>query len=76
MPKGLDIKVIIDVVNVYNGRNTETLDEFPNRILQEKYDGAFVTELLANDMSGSNFTRIYPYIKEGRMDDSVDLLCL
>ena len=85
----------LDVVNVSSGRNTATMDKFPNRIANEAYDGGFATKMMAKDVRlyvenvsrsntpcsiapivadqfaklekaepGSDFTRIYPFIRD------------
>jgi len=93
---GLDMRAILDVVNVSSGRNTATMDKFPNRIANEAYDGGFATKMMAKDVRlycenvanagttnrlaslvaegfalledaepGSDFTRIYPFVRGG-----------
>jgi 3-hydroxyisobutyrate dehydrogenase-like beta-hydroxyacid dehydrogenase len=93
---GLDMQAILDVVNVSSGRNTATMDKFPNRIANEAYNGGFATKMMAKDVRlyvenvastgttdqlasmvaetfarledaepGSDFTRIYPFVREG-----------
>jgi 3-hydroxyisobutyrate dehydrogenase len=47
---GLDMKTILDVVNVSSGQNTATRDKFPQRILTETYDAGFRVEQLAKDL--------------------------
>jgi 3-hydroxyisobutyrate dehydrogenase-like beta-hydroxyacid dehydrogenase len=49
--QGLDLKTIIDVVNVSTGRNTATSDKFPNRILSGTFDAGFSTALMHKDLS-------------------------
>ncbi len=48
--QGLDMKTVLDVVNVSSGRNTATSDKFPNRIVTGTYDAGFKTRLLAKDV--------------------------
>mgnify|MGYP001827089814 CR=1 FL=1 len=48
--QGLDMKMILDVVNVSSGQNSASLDKFPNRILTETYDAGFFAELLNKDV--------------------------
>jgi 3-hydroxyisobutyrate dehydrogenase-like beta-hydroxyacid dehydrogenase len=48
--QGLDMKMILDVVNVSSGQNSASLDKFPNRILPETYDAGFFAELLNKDV--------------------------
>ena len=93
---GLDMKAILDVVNVSSGRNTATMDKFPNRIANEAYNGGFASKMMAKDVRlyaenvantgttdrlasivaesfalledsepGSDFTRIYPFVRGG-----------
>lgn len=50
LSQGLDMKTLLDVVNVSTGRNTATSDKFPNRILTETFDAGFKTALLAKDV--------------------------
>ena len=94
---GLDMQAILDVVNVSSGRNTATMDKFPNRIANEAYNGGFATKMMAKDVRlyvenvanagtidrvasgvaesfaqleaaepGSDFTRIYPFLRDSR----------
>jgi 3-hydroxyisobutyrate dehydrogenase-like beta-hydroxyacid dehydrogenase len=51
MKQGLDMKLMIDVLNASSGQNTATSDKFPNRILPEKYDAGFLNNLLLKDVS-------------------------
>ena len=46
----IDMKKILDVLNVSTGKNSATLDKFPNRILTETYDAAFKIELMYKDL--------------------------
>jgi 3-hydroxyisobutyrate dehydrogenase len=97
---GLDMKAILDVVNVSSGRNTATLDKFPNRIVTEAYNGGFATKMMAKDVrlyvenvlttgsavrlgplvadtfaqlekfeTNSDFTKIYPFIRDKHFSD-------
>lgn len=50
LSEGLDMKTLLDVVNVSTGQNTATRDKFPDRILTETYDAGFKTALLAKDV--------------------------
>jgi 3-hydroxyisobutyrate dehydrogenase len=50
LSQGLDMKTILDVVNLSTGQNTATKDKFPNRILTGTYDAGFKTKLLTKDM--------------------------
>ncbi|MCP5153435.1 MAG: NAD(P)-dependent oxidoreductase [Ectothiorhodospiraceae bacterium] len=47
---GLDMKTILDVVNVSSGQNTATAEKFPNRVLTEKYDAGFTSRLMLKDV--------------------------
>jgi 3-hydroxyisobutyrate dehydrogenase-like beta-hydroxyacid dehydrogenase len=47
---GLDLRTMLDVVNVSTGRNTATADKFPNRVLTGTYDTGFHTRLMAKDV--------------------------
>ena len=46
----IDMKTILDVLNVSTGKNSATLDKFPNRILTGTYDAAFKMELMYKDL--------------------------
>lgn len=50
MSQGLDMKLMLDVVNVSSGANSASLDKFVNRILPETYDAGFFAELLNKDV--------------------------
>ena len=47
---GLDLRTMVDVVNVSTGRNMATLDKFPNRVLTGTYDAGFTSRLLLKDV--------------------------
>jgi 3-hydroxyisobutyrate dehydrogenase len=47
---GLDMATMIDVLNVSTGRNSATVDKFPNRILTERYDAGFSTAHMTKDV--------------------------
>lgn len=47
---GLDIRTMIDVLNVSTGRNSATTDKFPNRILTGSYDAGFSTAHMTKDV--------------------------
>jgi 3-hydroxyisobutyrate dehydrogenase-like beta-hydroxyacid dehydrogenase len=97
---GLDMKAILDVVNVSSGRNMATMDKFPNRIVTEEYNGGFATKMMAKDVrlyvenvsatgsanrlgplvadtfaqleefeANSDFTKIYPFIRDKHFND-------
>ncbi len=50
LSQGLDMKTLLDVVNVSTGQNSATSDKFPNRILTGTYDAGFKTKLLTKDV--------------------------
>lgn len=47
---GLDLRTMVDVVNVSTGRNSATADKFPHRVLTGTYDTGFHTALMAKDV--------------------------
>ncbi len=47
---GLDMKAMLDVINVSTGRNTATEDKFPNRVLTGTYDAGFTAAMLNKDV--------------------------
>jgi 3-hydroxyisobutyrate dehydrogenase len=47
---GLDMKTMIEVLNVSTGRNSATVDKFPNRVLTETYDAGFSTAHMTKDV--------------------------
>ena len=47
---GLDLAMMLDVLNASTGRNSATVDKFPRRILTGTYDAGFHTALMAKDM--------------------------
>ena len=49
--QGLDMKTMLDVLNVSTGQNTATSDKFPNRILTETFDAGFTSRLMLKDLS-------------------------
>ena len=50
LSQGLDMKTMLDVVNVSTGQNTASLDKFPKRVLTETYDAGFKSALMAKDV--------------------------
>ena len=48
--EGLDMGMILDVVNVSSGRNTATADKFPNRVLTGTYDAGFASTQMNKDL--------------------------
>jgi 3-hydroxyisobutyrate dehydrogenase len=51
LSQGLDLKTMLDVVNVSTGRNTATEEKFPNRVLTGTFKGGFAAALLAKDIN-------------------------
>jgi 3-hydroxyisobutyrate dehydrogenase len=49
--EGLDMQVMLDVLNVSTGRNSATYDKFPNRVMTGKFDAGFHTRLMAKDVA-------------------------
>ncbi|MCB1742282.1 MAG: NAD(P)-dependent oxidoreductase [Gammaproteobacteria bacterium] len=47
---GLDMKTILDVVNVSSGQNTATAEKFPQRVLTETYDAGFRVNQINKDL--------------------------
>ena len=47
---GLDPAVMIDIFNAGTGRNSATVDKFPNRILTRGFDAGFATGLAYKDV--------------------------
>jgi 3-hydroxyisobutyrate dehydrogenase-like beta-hydroxyacid dehydrogenase len=47
---GLDLAMMVDVLNVSSGRNSATDDKFPRRILTGTFDAGFRTALMAKDV--------------------------
>ena len=47
---GLELRTMVEVVNVSTGRNMATLDKFPNRVLTGTYDAGFTSRLLLKDV--------------------------
>lgn len=50
LSQGLDMKTMLDVINVSTGQNTATSDKFPNRVLTGTFDAGFFAELLNKDV--------------------------
>lgn len=50
LSQGVEMKTILDVVNVSTGMNTATRDKFPQRIMTGSYDAGFYAELLNKDV--------------------------
>jgi 3-hydroxyisobutyrate dehydrogenase len=47
---GLDMATMIDVLNVSTGRNSATVDKFPNRVLTGTFDAGFSTAHMTKDV--------------------------
>ena len=47
----LDMKTMLEVLNVSTGLNSATLDKFPNRILTKTYDAGFKMSLMNKDVA-------------------------
>ena len=58
--QGLDPATMLAVLNVSTGRNSATVDKFPNRILTGTYDAGFHTALMAKDVTCSSRRRPAP----------------
>lgn len=50
LSQGLDMKTMLDVVNVSTGQNTATSDKFPKRVVTGTYDAGFKSALMAKDV--------------------------
>jgi len=50
LSQGLDMKTMLDVINVSTGQNTATRDKFPERVLTETFDAGFTTALINKDI--------------------------
>lgn len=50
LSQGLDMKTMLDVLNVSSGQNTAVSDKFPNRVLPGTFDGGFFAELQNKDV--------------------------
>ena len=50
LQNNLDMETMLNVLNVSTGKNSATLDKFPNRILTESYDAAFRMSLMNKDL--------------------------
>ena len=49
--EGLDLKLMLDVLNVSTGRNSATYDKFPNRVITRSFDAGFHTQLMSKDLA-------------------------
>ena len=50
MAHGLDMATMIEVLNASTGRNSATVDKFPNRVLSKTYDAGFSTAHMTKDV--------------------------
>lgn len=50
LSQGLEIGTMMDVLNVSTGRNSATVDKFPNRIATGTYDAGFAMPLMSKDV--------------------------
>jgi 3-hydroxyisobutyrate dehydrogenase len=50
LSQGLDMKVMLDLINVSTGQNTASRDKFPQRVMTETFDAGFRTALEAKDL--------------------------
>ena len=48
--QGIEMKTILDIVNVSSGRNSATDDKFLNRILHGRFDAGFTAKLQLKDI--------------------------
>ena len=58
---------MLDVLNVSTGRNSATVDKFPNRVLTGTYDAGFHTALMAKDL------RLYVEMVAGAADTAMEI---
>ncbi len=49
--QGLEMKTMLDVLNVSTGRNTATSDKFPNRVATGTFDAGFAMALMTKDVA-------------------------
>ncbi|NKC12521.1 MAG: NAD-binding protein [Gammaproteobacteria bacterium] len=47
--QGLEMKTMLDVINVSSGQNTATRDKFPQRVLTQTYDAGFRNDQMEKD---------------------------
>ncbi len=50
LSQGLELKTILDVVNVSTGRSHASADKYVNRVLTGTFDSGFATRLMAKDV--------------------------
>jgi 3-hydroxyisobutyrate dehydrogenase-like beta-hydroxyacid dehydrogenase len=50
LSQGLEMKTILDTVNVSTGQNTATRDKFPDQILTGNFEAGFATSLITKDV--------------------------
>jgi 3-hydroxyisobutyrate dehydrogenase-like beta-hydroxyacid dehydrogenase len=51
LSQGLEMKTMLDVLNVSTGRNTATSDKFPKRIATGTFDAGFAMPLMSKDVA-------------------------
>ncbi len=49
LSQGLEMDTMLDILNSATGRNSATVDKFPNRIAPGKFDAGFFTSLMTKD---------------------------
>lgn len=50
LSQGLRLETMVEVLNASTGRNSATVDKFPNRVLTGAFDAGFRTALMAKDL--------------------------
>lgn len=48
---GLDMRLMLDVLNVSTGKNTASADKFPNRVLTQSFDAGFTSTQMNKDLA-------------------------
>jgi 3-hydroxyisobutyrate dehydrogenase len=61
---GLDIEVVLEVLNASSGQSQATTDKFPNHVVTGRYAAGFANTLMAKDL------RLYLEAAAGRPDAS------
>ena len=51
LKQGIEMPVLLDVLNASTGRNTATSDKFPKRVVTGTYDAGFKAALMAKDLT-------------------------
>lgn len=71
LSQGLEMKTMLDVLNVSTGRNTATSDKFPNRVVTDTYDAGFLSALYMKDL------RLYMQgVQAARTPEDIATACL